>query len=363
MRLTTPAGCSPPVSRRLRPQAAVVAAIALVATLGYAASGASSATSQVPEFTATELLPDSAPIEGAKSRTGRIAETDPALLGRSDSTPVNVLVKLDYDSVATYAGGVQGLAATSPKATGKKLKQNKGAVDAYESHVAGVESDIVSEIEGAVSGETVRASYRIAYGGIAMQLPANEIDDLLAVEGVVAVQRTNWHSRRRPSRPTSRERAPSGLRSAGRPRLVKVSSSVFSTPRVWPQHPSFADPGIAHPGGTFTCQFGNAGDAAFTCNDKLHRRVCLHGRVSWPWLNALQGKPRSTSRRTCAPRVTPTATERTRPRPRSVRRSPRRICSGATVAPMSGMAPGAHLIMYRVCLEPRAVQRPTRSRP
>ena len=32
---------------------------------------------------------------------------------------------------------------------------------------------------------------------------------------------------------------------------------------VWPEHPSFADPGIAHPGGgPYACQFGDAGDAA-----------------------------------------------------------------------------------------------------
>ena len=47
--------------------------------------------------------PDEA-IDGNKSLTSRIAETDPALLGRTDATPVEVLVKLDYDSVATYQG-------------------------------------------------------------------------------------------------------------------------------------------------------------------------------------------------------------------------------------------------------------------
>ena len=43
---------------------------------------------------------------------------------------------------------------------------------------------------------------------------------------------------------------------------------------IWPEHPSFADPGISHPGGTYACEFGLSGDADrsganFACNDKL----------------------------------------------------------------------------------------------
>ena len=114
-------------SRHVRPAALVAVAVILTVALAYAASGVASTNDaqQVSEFTATAVEPDGAPIEAAKSRTGRIAETDPELLGRTDSAPVNVVVKLDYDSVATYEGNIQGLAATSPKTTGKKLKQNE----------------------------------------------------------------------------------------------------------------------------------------------------------------------------------------------------------------------------------------------
>ena len=82
-------------------------------------------------FSATALEPDGAPINAAKSRSGALAQTDPALLGRTDTTPVPVFIKLDYDAVASYAGDVAGLEATSPEVTGKSLKENPAAVDAY----------------------------------------------------------------------------------------------------------------------------------------------------------------------------------------------------------------------------------------
>ena len=54
-------------------------------------------------FSATGLSPSSI-ITGAKSTTGKLAQTDPSLLGRTDVTPVHVVVKLDYDATASYAG-------------------------------------------------------------------------------------------------------------------------------------------------------------------------------------------------------------------------------------------------------------------
>src|SRR5688572_23914089 len=70
-----------------------------------------------PTFTAKSVKKSSS-ISFNKTITSRLAKTDPALLNRTDSTPVAVVVKLDYDSVATYAGGIDGLPATSPAVTG-----------------------------------------------------------------------------------------------------------------------------------------------------------------------------------------------------------------------------------------------------
>ena len=73
-------------------------------------------------FTATALETDGAPIQAAKSRAGALAQTDPALLGRTDTTPIPVFIKLDYDAVASYAGDIAGLQATSPEVTGRSLE-------------------------------------------------------------------------------------------------------------------------------------------------------------------------------------------------------------------------------------------------
>jgi subtilisin family serine protease len=330
-------------SRGIRLASLLAVVTGLIVVLG------SSAGAQTPGLTATAVEPDGAPIEAAKSMVGRIAQSDPSLLGRADSTPVNVVVKLDYDAVASYAGGVNGLAATSPKATGKKLKQNKGAVDAYESYVAGVERDIVSGIEQAVSGETIRASYRIAYGGIEMQLPANQIDDLLSVDGVVAVQRDQLQQPLTSVTPAFTGASavwPSlgGSAKAGEGVIVGVIDTG-----VWPEHPSFADNGINHPGGSYACQFGVAGDAPFTCNDKLigaYAKTATYLSVlnALPGENCINEPTNVCSARDADGHGTHTSSTAVGGPVASV------PLFGIPRGPISGMAPGAHLIMYRVCL-------------
>ena len=131
---------------------------------------------------------DTITMNAAKSRPRLIAQSDPALLGRTDATLVAVLVRLDYDPVASYEGNVPGFAATSPQTTGKKLSQNKAAVDAYTGYVTAFESKVLARVRSKIPAAKVRQSLRTVYGGVAMTLPANRIGDLLAIEGVVAVQ-------------------------------------------------------------------------------------------------------------------------------------------------------------------------------
>ena len=115
--------------KNLRTGGSALLALLLVGTI-VAVAGSARAK---PSFSVSPLTPDST-YTGSKSVSGALAETDPSLLGRTDSTPVNVLLKYDYDATASYAGGLSGLAATSPSVTGKKLKDNKDAVRAYEQH-------------------------------------------------------------------------------------------------------------------------------------------------------------------------------------------------------------------------------------
>src|SRR4051812_30496701 len=172
------------VSRR-RTIFLVVGVLGTGALGATAASGAAGGGGATDRFTAKPVAVGGV-VDGVKSRTGRIAESDPALVRRTDDAPVNVVVKLDYDSVAAYAGGVPGLAPTSPSVTGKKLDANQAAVGAYEQHVAGEERAIVSDIEQAVPDARPRDSFRVVYGGVSMTLPANQVRKVLSVDGVVA---------------------------------------------------------------------------------------------------------------------------------------------------------------------------------
>ena len=171
--------------------AALVAVFTLVMALipgaGQTALAGPQLTPDPSQFQATPLTPDSTYV-GTKSPTAQIAQTDPALLGRTDSTLINVMIKYDYDATASYGGGVAGLEATSPSVTGKKLKNNKAAVDAYEQHAKQVSTEVSSAITAAVPSAAIGEAFVTAYGGVAAQIPANRVADVLKVAGVAAVQ-------------------------------------------------------------------------------------------------------------------------------------------------------------------------------
>ena len=135
-----------------------------------------------------QLKLESTIASDVKSKSGQMAQSDPALLGRSDPTPVRILVKLDYDPVSSYGGGLPGLPATSPAMTGRKLSDNKAAVDAYTGYAAAYEAKVLDRIRKQIPAAKVEQRYRTVYGGVAMTLPANRIGDLLAIDGIVAVQ-------------------------------------------------------------------------------------------------------------------------------------------------------------------------------
>ena len=343
------------VRRAIRRFVGIAGAVLVTSGLAFAAAGVAAGGSGTPagdRFTATPIQPDSAPIESAKSATGQLAESDPSLLGRTDDTPVNVMVKLDYDSVATYEGNEPGLPATSPAVTGEELQDNQAAVAAYESHVAGIEAEIQQDIQAEVPQAQVRESFRVAYGGLAMRVPANRIGDLLGVDGVVAVQKDSLARPLTDATPaflgaTGVYPQLGGTSTAGEGVIVGVLDSG-----IWPEHPSFADPGISHPGGSYGCEFGlsgEPGDDAFPCNDKLigayaftDTYLDVVGAEPGEFCNMATGV---CSARDADGHGTHTAS--------TAAGSP--VASapifGIERGPINGIAPGAHVIMYRVCLD------------
>lgn len=67
----------------------------------------------------------------AKSSTSRLAKSDLTLLARTDAKPVPVVVKYDYDSIATFQGEAGVAPATAPSATGRALTQSDTTTGTY----------------------------------------------------------------------------------------------------------------------------------------------------------------------------------------------------------------------------------------
>lgn len=326
----------------------VGAIAASTATGGPAASRAKTLklASVQPVLTSTET-------STTKSLLGQIAKSDPALLSRTDSTPVNTVVKLDYDSVASYPGNVPGYKATNPRKTGKKLKDNRAAVDAYSGYIASREAHAIAAIKAKVPSAQIREGFRTVYGGVAVTLPANQAKELLTVPSVVAVQSDSIRQPLTDATPAflgADQVWPSlgGDTKAGQGVVVGVIDTG-----IWPEHPSFADNGIDNPGGgAYPCEFGTSGqadDAPFSCNDKLIGAYAFTD--TYMSLNdAVPGEFCDNATDKCSARDadghgTHTASTAAGSRVEHA------TLLGNDYGTVSGMAPGASIIAYRVCLD------------
>ncbi|WP_283134309.1 S8 family serine peptidase [Rhizohabitans arisaemae] len=238
-------------------------------------SNSSSATSrwQATALTAPEL------VQGAKSPSGKLAKSDTKLLENKSPDLVNVVVKLDYDAIAAYKGGVNGLEATSPSATKKKLDPDGAAAKKYEKYIEGVENAFLSALGQRIPEAKVGQKLRLVLGGISLRLPGNKAAELLKLPGVAAVQED---SAERPNTDSSAAfigantiyNQLGGSSSSGKGVIVGILDSG-----AWPEQAQFADPGNlpappAKADGTpRTCDFGDnpltPATDVFVCNNKV----------------------------------------------------------------------------------------------
>ncbi|MEO8424351.1 MAG: S8 family serine peptidase [Actinomycetota bacterium] len=289
---------------------------------------------------------------GAATRpTARLARSDGSLLRLHGDELIPVMVRFDVDPIASYAGGIDGLGATSPSISGHGVLERAEPVRAYERYLTVRMRSIAGSIRSMVPGSRLLRAFRVAYGGASMLVPADQIHGLLGVPGVVAVQRD------RLAQPTSIATARflgadqvwqqlRGPATAGRNVVVGVIDTG-----IWPEHPSFEDHGLRPLAGEFGCQFGKASDrllgAPFRCNDKL---IGAYAETD-TYMRFLEAEPgefcnNSTGRcsaRDPAGHGTHTAsTAAGSPTDASI--------FGLERGRVSGIAPGARLIAYRVCL-------------
>jgi hypothetical protein len=256
--------------------AAVVVSSVLVfgaPTVGGAATASNSAAQRLT--LSGQPLVTTSRVQADKAPTSRLAKTDRSLLGRSGSAPLQVVIKLDYDPVATYAGGIGGLAATSPSVTGKSLSNVTAAKQRYEAYIDGKEKAFKAELGTRVPRARLGTSLQTVYGGVAARVPANSIAEILRIPGVVAVQEDKLNKPLTDSSPQF----------LGAPTVYDRLGTTANAGQgviygnldtgVWPEHPSFTDLGNlpAPPGPARECNFGDnpltPANDPFVCQDKL----------------------------------------------------------------------------------------------
>ncbi|MBO3745306.1 S8 family serine peptidase [Streptosporangiaceae bacterium NEAU-GS5] len=338
----------PRLHRSLRLVAAIAASGLVVGAFpGGSAAADPTPSPSKPSLTAKPLTPDNQ-VFGAKSFTGKLAESDAALLRTQSATPVNVVVKLDYDSLAAYKGGLSGLPATSPSVTGKALDVKSADATKYSKHIEAVENNFLGALSRQVPSAKVGQKLRTVYGGVALQVPGNKAAELLKLPGVAAVQKDELAQPLTDSSPDFIG-APTiysklgGANNSGKGVIVADLDSG-----AWPEHPQFADPGLPAPpakadGTPRTCNFGDnpltpASDP-FVCNKKL-----ISGQPFLATYNALVGgEVYPTSARDSNGHGTHTAT--TAAGGPVAHANPLGIDRGA----IHGIAPAAYVAVYKVC--------------
>ena len=213
--------------------------------------------------------------EGTKAPSSALATTSKRLLSLESAKKVPVMVKYDVEPVASYTGTVPGYDATSPSVTGKALRGKDADTQRYRGFVQRESRAITADVEAAVPGTDVVATYDTVYGGVAALVPGDEIPELLTVPGVVAVQENRLEQ---PLTDSSTDfiGAPAAYEALGSDSTAGDGLVLGNIDTgIWPEHPSFADDGDLSPydGPDLPCEFGEDpttdADDPFVCNDKL----------------------------------------------------------------------------------------------
>jgi hypothetical protein len=101
--------------------------------------------------------------------------------------PGRYIVQLADAPLATYTGGVPGLAATNPG--GSKLDVNSAPARAYRNYLANKQADVVTAMRAATGRKiTPVRALDAAFNGLIVDLGADEVAKVAALPGVVAVE-------------------------------------------------------------------------------------------------------------------------------------------------------------------------------
>ena len=298
-------------------------------------------------LSATKLTPSSR-VTGFKAASSRLAQSDRSLLARTDSARVPVVIKLDYDAIASYQGNLPGLRATSPRVTGRALTGRSAAERAYTRYIERQESAAIDRISR-LGNVRIGQRLRTVYGGFAAVIPARLAQRIATLPGVVAVQ---YDSLNQPLTDSSPEfiRATAVYSALGTTANAGEGMILANLDTgLWPEHESFADQGNLsapppRPDGTVrTCEYGDnpltVEDDPFECQNKL-----IGGEAFLDTYHDIEGdEAYPGTARDAEGHGTHTAST-----------SAGNVVEHATVfgvdrGTVQGIAPGAHVIEYRVC--------------
>ncbi|WP_418275571.1 S8 family serine peptidase [Isoptericola jiangsuensis] len=255
--------------------AATTSGVALVLTsLTATASSADTVDPEDLQLAPTQPTVTSHEKDGSKAPTSALVETTPSLLRLSSPKKVPVLIKYDFDAVASYGGTLPDFEATSPALTGEPL--DGGAAErSYRGFVERESSDITADVTDAVPGTEIVQEFETVYGGVAALVPGDDIPALLEVPGVVAVQENTLEQ---PLTDSSTDfiDAPAAYQELGTTAEAGDGLVLGNIDTgLWPEHESFEDLGNLSPydGPDLACDYGDNPLTdeidPFECNDKL----------------------------------------------------------------------------------------------
>ncbi|MCB0321682.1 MAG: S8 family serine peptidase, partial [Bdellovibrionales bacterium] len=263
---------------------------------------------------------------------------------------VSVIVKLKPDSVLEYTGEIPGLAATSPRITGADFNLHSAECQKYLQHFQTELKAFQKDCRARIPGAKISHTFDVLFGGVTLLLPREKISEVQKLHGVkgvfadrlipLATDRSSDYI----GAPVSWQ-ALGGRSHAGEGIVIGMLDSG-----VWPDHPSFEDPdptGLPYPPpppswkGT-SCEFsgGENPGAPFTCNNKIigaYRFMQSYDEIVGT------GPAEYTSARDEDGHGTHTA---------SIAAGNADVSAtilGSNLGKITGVAPRAHLAIYKVC--------------
>ena len=210
---------------------------------------------------------------------GRVVANGKVEIGESETG--RFIVVLKDAPLATYQGGLPGLAATSILATGaKKLNVTGASSRAYQAYLVGKQDDILKAAAAAIGrAPTVDYRYSVVLNGFAARINRNEAKRIARLPGVAFVKPERLYQLLTEAGPEwiGADAVWAGTPGYPAARGEGVIVGIIDT-GINPLNPSFINPGplnqydYTNPIGNFVgvCDPNNPNyDPGFPCNNKL----------------------------------------------------------------------------------------------